>query len=96
MGHNRGEMGYIYLRRTRIARRLAATQAQIENLETIITKMTTQGLSSYEFDSGEGRHRSTRRSLKEVQDMIDRLYATESHLINELYGIGVLSVRVRR
>lgn len=96
MGHNRGEMGYIYLRRTRIARRLAATQAQIEKLETIMLEMASTGVSSYEFDSGEGKQRTTRRGIDEIKNMLDGLYATEDHYVNELYSMGIVSMRLRR
>jgi len=48
------------------------------------------------FDSGEGSQRTTRRKIQDIQDMIDRLEATESHLINELSNMGLVNVRLRR
>ena len=96
MRHNRGEMGYIDARRQRLARRLAAVQAQIEKLETVMLKMAATGVSSYEFDSGEGKQRTTRRSLDEIKKTLDGLYATEDHYVNELSCMGIVSLRLRR
>ncbi len=89
-------MDYITTRKTRLQSRLTHVQAQIEKLEGVVDEMAASGINSYQFDSGEGSQRTTRRSLSEIQDMIDRLYATESHLINELYNMGIVSVRLRR
>ena len=96
MRHNRGEMGYIDARRQRLARRLAAVQAQIKQLETVMLKMAATGASSYEFDSGEGKQRTTRRSLDEIKKTLDGLYAAEDHYINELSCMGIVSLRLRR
>lgn len=96
MRHNRGEMGYIDARRQRLARRLAAVQAQIEKLETAMLEMAATGVSSYEFDSGEGKQRTTRRSLDEIKKTLDGLYATEDHYVNELSCMGIVSLRLRR
>ena len=96
MRHNRGEMGYIDARRQRLARRLAAVQAQIEQLETVMLEMASTGVSSYEFDSGEGKQRTTRRSLDEIKKTLDGLYANEDHYVNELSGMGIVSIRLRR
>lgn len=89
-------MGYISTRKARLQSQLTAVQTQITNLTSVLTEMSVQGLSSYSFDSGEGSQRATRRSLKEIQDSLDRLIATESHLINEMYSMGIVSIRLRR
>jgi hypothetical protein len=89
-------MGYISNRKARLQRQIVAVQAQIESLETILTEMSATGTQSYAFDSGEGSHRTTRRSLEDIQNSLDRLYARESHLINELYNMGVVSMKLRR
>ncbi len=89
-------MGYITNRRARIQAQLTSVQTQIENLNTVLTEMATKGTQSYMFDSGEGNQRTTRRSLKDLQDTLERLYATESHLINAFYNMGIVSVRLRR
>lgn len=96
MRHNRGAMGYIDARRQRLARRLAAVQAQIEKLETAMLEMAATGVSSYEFDSGEGKQRTTRRGLDEIKKTLDGLYATEDHYVNELSCMGIVSLRLRR
>lgn len=89
-------MGYITNRKARLQRQLARVQAQIAALDDVLLEMSASGALSYMFDSGEGSQRTTRRSLKEIQDSVDRLYATESHLINELYNMGLVSVKLRR
>jgi hypothetical protein len=53
-------------------------------------------MESYEFDSGEGKQRTTRRTLKEIQNNIDQLEAKERSLINDLYGMGLVAIRLRR
>jgi hypothetical protein len=58
--------------------------------------MSASGVQSYAFDSGEGSQRTTRRSLKDIQDSLDRLYARENHLINALYNMGIVSIKLRR
>lgn len=89
-------MGYVSTRKTRLQNQLTRVQARLENLYEIILEMSETGVSSYAFDSGEGSQRTTRRSLTEIQDMIDRLEAQERHLINELNRMGIVSIRLRR
>ena len=89
-------MGYISNRKTRLQNQLILIQTQITNLSSVLTEMSLTGAQSYQFDSGEGSQRTTRRSLEEIQNSLDRLYATESHIINELNNMGVISIRVRR
>lgn len=89
-------MGYITARKARLQAQLTSVQTQIENLTDIMTEMSATGAQSYAFDSGEGSQRTTRRTLKDIMDSLDRLRATESHLINELYNMGIVSVKLRR
>jgi hypothetical protein len=89
-------MGYISNRKARLENQLTAIQTQIDNLNTVMTEMATTGAQSYMFESGEGSQRTTRRSLKEILDSLDRLYATESHLINAIYRMGIVSIKLRR
>ena len=89
-------MGYISIRKARIQRELTAVQAQLSAMETALTKMAATGNLSYSFDSGEGSQRTTRRSLKEIEETIERLNAREAHLINSLYNMGIVSVKLRR
>ena len=89
-------MGYMSTRKTRLQSQLSSVQAQIAALNTAITESSTSGVQSYEFDSGEGRQRTTRRSLSDMQDALSRLYASEEHLINELYNMGIVSIKLRR
>lgn len=89
-------MGYVTARKARLQAQLTQVQSSLTNLYSVMLEMATTGASSYAFDSGEGSQRTTRRSLNEIQDMIDRLEAKERHLINELYGMGIINVRLRR
>ena len=89
-------MGYITDRKARLQTQLTNVQIQITNLTSVLTEMSATGALSYSFDSGEGSQRTTRRSLKEIQDSLDRLLATEAHLINELHRMGIVSVKLRR
>ncbi len=89
-------MGYISERKVRLQAQLASVQAALDNLYTVRTEMAATGAKSYAFDSGEGSQKTTRRSLQEIIDAIRELEATERHLVNELYGMGLISVKVRR
>jgi hypothetical protein len=89
-------MGYISLRKQRIQARLTVVQSQITKLETVLDEMSATGAVSYSFDSGEGQQRTTRRSLKEINDLLSQLYARESSLINDLYNMGIVAVKLRR
>jgi Cdc6-like AAA superfamily ATPase len=89
-------MAYVIPRKSRLQNQLTNVQAQIDNLNIILTDMALTGAQSYMFDSGEGSQRTTRRSLKEMEETLERLYARESHLINELNRMGVVSIRLRR
>jgi Mg2+ and Co2+ transporter CorA len=89
-------MGYESERVIRLRRQLTAVQAALTNLYNNLTELSTGTADSYQFDSGDGSQRTTRRKLGDIQDQIDRLEAKESHLINELYNMGILSVRLRR
>lgn len=89
-------MGYVDLRTARLRNRLVRVQAALSALYSVLDEMSASGVASYEFDSGEGKQRTTRRSLKEIQDQIERLEATEEHIINEMYNMGLVSIQLRR
>jgi hypothetical protein len=89
-------MGYIDLRKARLKAQLAQIQAALTSLYTQLGEQAVSSVQSYQFDSGDGSQRTTRRKLSEIQDQIERLEATEEHLINELYNMGLTSVQVRR
>jgi len=89
-------MSYISERRTIIINRLAKVQSQLSKLYDILDEMAETGVASYEFDSGEGKQRTTRRTLKELQDWRERLEASEMSLLNSKYGNGLVSIRLRR
>ena len=89
-------MGYISNRKARLKIQLARVQASLTSLYNTLADAATSQTQSYMFDSGEGSQRTTRRKLSDIQDMIDRLTATENHLINELSNMGLVNVRVRR
>jgi hypothetical protein len=89
-------MGYIDGRKSRLRAQLAQVQAALTSLYTQLGEQAVSSVQSYQFDSGDGSQRTTRRKLSEIQDQIERLEATEEHLINELYNMGLTSVQVRR
>jgi len=89
-------MGYIDARKSRLRAQLAKVQAALASLYDQLAEQSASSVQSYQFDSGDGSQRTTRRKLSEIQDQIERLEATEEHLINELYNMGLISVQVRR
>ena len=89
-------MGYIDARKSRLRAQLAKVQAALASLYDQLTEQSASSVQSYQFDSGDGSQRTTRRKLSEIQDQIERLEATEEHLINELYNMGLTSIQLRR
>ena len=89
-------MGYIDGRKSRLRAQLAKVQAALASLYDQLTEQSNTSVQSYQFDSGDGSQRTTRRKLSEIQDQIERLEATEEHLINELYNMGLTSIQLRR
>ena len=89
-------MGYIDGRKSRLRAQLAKVQAALTSLYDQLIEQSASSVQSYQFDSGDGSQRTTRRKLSEIQDQIERLEATEEHLINELYNMGLTSIQLRR
>jgi len=89
-------MTYQSDRKIRLETRLTQTQTTLALLYTAMDEMAASGVKSYAFDSGEGSQKTTRRSLSEILESIQQLTATESHIINELSRMGLVSVRLRR
>ena len=89
-------MGYIETRKTRLQAQLVKVQAALVSLYDQLTEQSALSVQSYEFDSGDGRQRTTRRKLDEIQKQIEILEATEEHLMNELYNMGLTSIQLRR
>lgn len=76
--------------------RLTRIQDSLERLYDIRDEMASTGAQSYAFDSGEGSQRTTRRTYKEIQDMIESLESQEIQIDNQLNGIANVSLRLRR
>ena len=89
-------MGFVLNRRARLFAQLAKVQALLASLYASMTTASGTDIESYSFDSGEGSQRVTRRKLQSILDEIERLEATEEHLINEIYGVGVVAIQQRR
>jgi hypothetical protein len=89
-------MSYVSQRVARLRAQLARVRAAIAALDVTYLEAAASGVESYAFDSGEGSQRTTRRKLESIRKEIDELEATEAHIINELYGMGTPTVRLRR
>ena len=89
-------MGYIETRKSHLKEQLLKVQTALASLYDQLAEQSASSVQSYQFDSGDGSQRTTRRKLSEIQDQIERLEATEEHLINELYNMGLTSIQVRR
>ena len=89
-------MGYIDARKSRLRAQLVRVQAALTSLYDQLTEQSASSVQSYQFDSGDGSQRTTRRKLDEIQKQIEILEATEEHLMNELYNMGLTSIQLRR
>jgi len=89
-------MGYVETRKFRLKEQLLKVQTALASLYDQLTEQTRTSVQSYQFDSGDGSQRTTRRKLSEIQDQIERLEATEDWLTRELYNMGLIVTQVRR
>jgi len=89
-------MGYIDGRKSRLRAQLAKVQTALASLYDQLIEQSASSVQSYQFDSGDGSQRTTRRKLSEIQNQIEVLEASEEHIINELYNMGLTSIQVRR
>ena len=89
-------MGYIETRKSRLQAQLVKVQAALTSLYDQLVEQSASSVQSYQFDSGDGSQRTTRRKLSEIQDQIERLEATEDWLTRELYNMGLIVTQVRR
>ena len=89
-------MGHIETRKTRLQAQLVKVQAALTSLYDQLTEQSASSVQSYQFDSGDGSQRTTRRKLSEIQDQIERLEATENWIISELYNMGLIVTQVKR
>jgi hypothetical protein len=88
---------YQLTRRTRLLAQKTRLEAAITALEALYTSAIANiEVESYKFDSGEGSQQTKRRDPNKILEQIDKLEARLSHVINELAGIGVINVQLRR
>jgi hypothetical protein len=89
-------MSYQSIRYMRLKSQLATVQASLTALYNTLSEQSASGVVSYKFESGEGGQSTTRRGLDEILKSIRELEATEAHIINELYNVGIVAMRLRR
>ena len=89
-------MSYKTVRKALLQDRLKKVQAVLVVLYDNLTEQASQSVESYQFESGEGMQKAKRRDLSKLLREIAILQATESHLINELARMGLVSIRLRR
>lgn len=89
-------MGYIDIRKNRIKAQLARIDTALSSLYTQLGEQAVTAVQSYQFDSGDGSQRTTRRKYDEIQNQIERLEAEYDHYLNELYNMGIITTQLRR
>jgi len=84
-------------KRTMLIARRDKLKTQIENIETVIDKAITSGhLSGIEFDSGDGKEKSTYRNLNEIRKFQESLEYEYERVLNRLLCRGVVNLGLRR
>jgi len=84
-------------RRARLLAKKTAIEAALDALDVAyLAAVENAEVESYKFDSGEGSQQTKRRNLSEIRKESDALEADLSHVINELAGVGILNVQLRR
>jgi hypothetical protein len=82
---------------TQLQNRLIKLREQSDRLETIIDNAIDSGvLSGIEFDSGEGKEKSTYRSLPQLQLYQKQLWQSIENLENRLQCKGLINVGLNR
>ena len=89
-------MGYIGQRVARLRAKIIKIRAMIDALDATYLELAASNVDSYKFDSGEGSQQTNRKKLESVRMEIDTLEAQENHYINELYGMGIVNMNLRR
>jgi len=89
-------MGYIGQRIARLKAKIKKIRAMIDALDATYLELSASLVDSYKFDSGEGSQQTSRKKLDTVRMEIDALEAQENHYINELYGMGIVNMNLRR
>lgn len=84
-------------RRTRLLAKKTKLEIAIDALDTAyVSAIENFEVESYRFDSGEGSHQTKRRSPSEIEKQISILEKRLCHVINELAGVGIINVQLRR
>jgi hypothetical protein len=89
-------MGYVGQRVARLRAKIKKIRAMIDALDATYLELAASSVDSYKFDSGEGSQQTNRKKLDSVRAEIDILEAQENHYINELYGMGIVNMNLRR
>jgi endonuclease IV len=82
--------------RANLLARKAKLETQISNLNDTFDSLSQQQIREYNFNSGEGSQQAKRRSLKDIQDALDRAQAELDAICRRLAGKGLTSIRSRR
>lgn len=84
--------------RQKLIERIRIKQAQLDKANEVLEAALEMGgeTQSYTFNSGEGQQSATKRPLKEIYDLIERLEAEISNLYRKLNGNGLVNLNLRR
>lgn len=72
---------------------LVLVEAAITATITAITAVTTGGLASYSFDTGQTRQTVTKSNLGSIRMQLDNLYSLRGWLKSQICGTGSYYVR---
>ena len=78
-------------------KRRDALVAQLDELyNTILPALTSGKIKSYEFDSGEGKQKTSYASVTDLQKLIQLLESNLDRIYNKLACTGVVNLNLRR
>jgi hypothetical protein len=81
---------------TRLKKRKAKIEEQLDALDDTIILLSSSPNESYQYDSGEGSQRAKKRKLDEALKSVQTLETIYIHICQKLRGVGIISVRARR
>ena len=83
-------------RKARIEARITSYESQVTALETAIATCVSTDVQTYDFNSGDGEQRVTRRTISEMRKELDILYRLIEHNYSLLRGRGIVQMKVSR
>jgi DNA repair exonuclease SbcCD ATPase subunit len=82
--------------RARLLERLETKESQLAALYQSFDELVQNNVEEYRFNSGEGNQWARRRTLRSLQDAIEKLESEIENLRRRLQSGGIVNITLRR